>query len=272
MTEHHFTCDEFETHLGDFLEGALDGARRQECEEHQRTCPSCAALVRDLEQVVTAARALPLPSPTRDLWPAIEARLEPAVFTLPVRTSTTGRPDISWRRLSVAAAILVTLSAGVSWNVARRTPANAPVASSTLATSDGAAGDFTTDTIGDAAGATLLAVGDSNGAVRSLPVAAAASNGVSTPVRAVSNPTRFFAIDTLYGQEIALLRTVAEEQLGLLDSGTVNIVRRNLDIIDQAILESRAALERDPNSGFLLDQLDRAYERKVDLLRRLALL
>lgn len=267
MTEHHITCDEFETHLGDSLEEALDGTRRRECEEHQRTCPTCAALVHDLEQVVTAARALPLPSPTRDLWPAIEARLETSVLALPLRPATPRRPDISWRRLAVAAAFLVTVSAGISWNLARRTPANAPTAATTLATTGETTGDLT----GDTTGAASLTVGDSNTPARPLPVAAAASRSV-TPVLAAANPTRSFALDTLYGQEIALLRTVAEEQLGLLDSTTVNIVRRNLDIIDQAILESRAALDRDPNSGFLLDQLDRAYERKVDLLRRLALL
>jgi len=79
-------------------------------------------------------------------------------------------------------------------------------------------------------------------------------------------------MDTLYGREIAMLRTVADSNLGLLDSTTVLVVQRNLDIIDHAIRESREALAADPNSGFLLEQLDRAYERKVDLLRRLALL
>ena len=92
------------------------------------------------------------------------------------------------------------------------------------------------------------------------------------PVRLAADGARVVALDTLYGREIALLRTVAEQQLVQLDSSTVAVVRRNLDIIDRAILESRAALANDPNSGFLLDQLDRAYERKVDLLRRLALL
>jgi hypothetical protein len=50
------------------------------------------------------------------------------------------------------------------------------------------------------------------------------------------------------------------------------VVRRNLAIIDQAIRESRVALAADPQSGFLLEQLDRAYGRKVGLLRRLTLL
>jgi hypothetical protein len=80
------------------------------------------------------------------------------------------------------------------------------------------------------------------------------------------------ALDTLYGRELALLRDAAEGTLGQLDSSTVAVVRRNLDIIDQAIRESREALAADPGSGFLLEQLDRAYERKVDLLRRLAML
>jgi hypothetical protein len=90
--------------------------------------------------------------------------------------------------------------------------------------------------------------------------------------RVLDPPAPTFALDTLYGREIAMLRAAADASLGLLDSTTIGVVQRNLDIIDHAIRESREALAADPNSGFLLEQLDRAYERKVDLLRRLVLL
>ena len=93
----------------------------------------------------------------------------------------------------------------------------------------------------------------------------------ATPVVAVGHaPT--VALDSLYGREIARLHQAAEGSLGQLDSATAAVVRRNLAIIDQAIRESRVALAADPQSGFLLEQLDRAYGRKVGLLRRLTLL
>ncbi|MBX6722468.1 MAG: hypothetical protein IRY92_04385 [Dactylosporangium sp.] len=43
-------------------------------------------------------------------------------------------------------------------------------------------------------------------------------------------------------------------------------------MIDRAIAESRAALAKDPASGLLNDQLNIALDRKVELLRTVALL
>ncbi len=262
MSPHPMTCDAFEARLESFLDGALDAATREQCEQHRQRCAQCAALVADLQALVTAAADLPLPTPSRDLWPAIEARLETPVLTLErgvaPRRSATGL-TVTWRRLAAAAAVLVTASAGITWQVTTHGGAPAPL----VPAASGSVAIRTTDSVAPAPSA----AGDV-----ALPLA--------RPVDAVAGTTRLasatapapLAIDTLYGREIAKLRTVAEESLGLLDSSTVAIVRRNLDIIDQAIRESREALAADPASSLLLEQLDRAYERKVDLLRRLATL
>jgi hypothetical protein len=63
-----------------------------------------------------------------------------------------------------------------------------------------------------------------------------------------------------------------DERFTELDPGTVTELRRNLDIIDRAIGDSRAALARDPRSGVVSAQLDRALQAKLELLRRVALL
>jgi len=42
--------------------------------------------------------------------------------------------------------------------------------------------------------------------------------------------------------------------------------------IDAAVKQSRAALAKDPKSGFLTDQLNNALDKKVELLRTVALL
>jgi hypothetical protein len=75
-----------------------------------------------------------------------------------------------------------------------------------------------------------------------------------------------------YDREIAALRAAVRDRRGELDSATVNVLVRNLGIIDAAIAQSRAALARDPHSQFLGDQLTRALGQKVELLRTVALL
>ncbi len=276
------TCDMFEARLGEFLEGGLDDHTREAYERHRAGCARCAALVADLDGIVQAARSLPLPTPARDLWPDIAARLETPVVALPTASPAAspahaaGRAPvtITWRRLAIAATVLVTLSAGVTWNLARRAPADA-----TLAVTDTPRADSAVSPVAEPPRDALTGSSDAPPSLLGGPLTGGTQGGVvasapgsnGTAVLA-SNGTRPLALDTLYGREIANLHTVVDEQLGLLDSATVTVIRRNLSIIDEAIRESRAALARDPNSGFLFDQLDRAYERKIDLLRRVALL
>jgi hypothetical protein len=50
------------------------------------------------------------------------------------------------------------------------------------------------------------------------------------------------------------------------------VIERNLRIIDSNIAQIRAALEKDPESSTLEDQVSRALDMKVELLRRVAML
>jgi hypothetical protein len=47
----------------------------------------------------------------------------------------------------------------------------------------------------------------------------------------------------------------------------VKIVEDNLALIDAAVKQARDALQRDPASGFLTEQLDNALQKKIELLR-----
>ena len=76
----------------------------------------------------------------------------------------------------------------------------------------------------------------------------------------------------VYEREISALRRIVDDRFVELDTVTVQELRRNLDIIDRAIGDSRKALARDPRSALLATQLDRALETKLALLRRVALL
>ena len=75
-----------------------------------------------------------------------------------------------------------------------------------------------------------------------------------------------------YDREIERLRTIVSERRTQLDTATIAVIEKNLKVIDQAIAQSRAALAKDPASRFLNDQLNRALDKKVELLRTVALL
>ena len=50
----------------------------------------------------------------------------------------------------------------------------------------------------------------------------------------------------------------------------MEIVRRNLEVIDAAIAELQAALEDDPGNGELTRMLLATYQRKIELLEQAA--
>lgn len=70
------------------------------------------------------------------------------------------------------------------------------------------------------------------------------------------------------GQLEQLLRTRSEQ----LDTSTVRILAQNLARIDSAIAAAERALAADPSSPWLSQHLATTTKRKVDLLRRVAVL
>ncbi len=67
---------------------------------------------------------------------------------------------------------------------------------------------------------------------------------------------------------IADLQTELTQNESRLDTSTVRVVRQNLAIIDRAIADARAALQKDPSNTYLNLHLADTMRRKVDLLRR----
>jgi hypothetical protein len=80
------------------------------------------------------------------------------------------------------------------------------------------------------------------------------------------------AAEAALAPEIEQLQDVLQHRRGQLDPSTVKIVEDNLALIDVAVKQARAALQRDPASGFLTERLDNALQKKVELLRTVALL
>jgi hypothetical protein len=78
--------------------------------------------------------------------------------------------------------------------------------------------------------------------------------------------------EVVYDKEITMLQGMRRRRKDELDASTAAVIERNLRIIDSEIAQIRAALQKDPGSPVLGDQVSRALELKVELLRRVAML
>ena len=78
--------------------------------------------------------------------------------------------------------------------------------------------------------------------------------------------------EVAFAGEIVQLQTVLTERRSQLDPETVKVVEDNLKLIDTAVKRAKSALSKDPASSFLTRQLDNALQKKVELLRTVALL
>jgi hypothetical protein len=79
-------------------------------------------------------------------------------------------------------------------------------------------------------------------------------------------------VEPVYDSEIVKLRAIMRDRRTQLDPKTVAVLEQSIAVIDSAIAQSRAALAKDPASGFLATQLNHSLEKKVELLRTAALL
>ncbi|HKQ56842.1 MAG TPA: zf-HC2 domain-containing protein, partial [Candidatus Eisenbacteria bacterium] len=117
--------DRWSDRLSEYLDGDLKPAERAQLEEHLVTCESCTTALAELSQVVERAHMLEDAPPERDLWPGIEAKLEPRNRSVRVRRERPEVIDIGawWTRrfelgvpqLAAAGLILIALSAAGVW-------------------------------------------------------------------------------------------------------------------------------------------------------------
>lgn len=230
MTSDPMTCSEAADQLGAYLEGDLPATARDAVEQHLATCPTCTALVADLERLAADAAALPPLPVDRDLWAGISRRIEAPTTALDGQRGRRAPRPVSrpaWH-LAAAAAALAAVTAGVTHQL----------------------------TLGTVRAPTTVA---------GAPVAARpAATLVARPDDADGQ--------AVYGREITDLRAVLDRRRAELDPATVELLERNLELIDAAIAQSRAALAADPRSPFLDHRLSRALGTKVQLLRAAATL
>jgi hypothetical protein len=276
-------CDGFAAELADYLDGDAPDAVRAAVESHAARCAACRQLLEELNTIRHDAAELPALVPSRDLWEGIAERIDAKVLPLDGGVRTIQPARRSWARPAIAAAALVIVTAGVTHLATRAsfqqtTPGlgTSPVASAAPSTTDSGvpgvdvamqpAPDKGTSETGPAA-TERVAAGSSR--------AAAQPRTVSTAVpaaRFASAEPLMKATEPMYDREILKLRSMVQTRRTQLDPKTVAVLEQSIAVIDSAIAQSRAALAKDPASGFLATQLNHSLEKKVELLRTAALL
>ncbi|HYN79877.1 MAG TPA: hypothetical protein VES88_00125 [Gemmatimonadaceae bacterium] len=273
------TCARVDDVLLEYLEETLDVASRASVDQHVASCVRCSAIMRDIGAIRSEAGRLPVLAPSRDLWKGISERIAPAVLPL----SVPSRPAMPRRWIplaAAAAAALVIGTAGVTYVVTSRTlvpsarvatvvqespiptqPARSPLP------------DGGQDDVQSGAVAVESSAGSREPEAAASPVRPTLRGGEpSAALVSRSSGTTRTASEMTYGDEIQRLQTIITERRRELDPATVSVIEESLKVIDAAVKQSRAALARDPRSGFLVDQLNNALDKKVELLRTVALL
>ncbi len=88
-----------------------------------------------------------------------------------------------------------------------------------------------------------------------------------------STPATFVAFtieENNYLRNVAVLQDLLDQQEASLAPETVAQLKASLRTIDEAILEARTALARDPANKMLIEMLSGTYRQKMDLMRRTA--
>jgi anti-sigma factor RsiW len=226
--------DDILERLDAWLDGALPRAEHEAVDVHLRGCDVCRDEAEAARWLREEARALPREiQPPRDLWAGIEARID-------------AKRVIAFPKAPAAPA---ERPAQRPWWL--RAPMLAAAAVVLMLCSSVA---------------TALLLRQPGGAPVAMPAAGTEAAPAYTALAA------FEPAEVEFQRAIDDLAAVLEAGRDVLDPATIEVIETNLRIIDQAIAESRAALERDPNNRELANLLSAIYHRKVDLLKDAVLL
>jgi anti-sigma-K factor RskA len=125
-----------------------------------------------------------------------------------------------------------------------------------------------------AAAVVLAAVLSSGGTALYLNSRSADSSRVTaSSTGSGATPATFVAFtieENTYLRNVAVLQDLLDQQEASLAPETVAQLKASLRTIDEAILEARSALARDPANKMLIEMLSGTYRQKMDLMRRTA--
>jgi tetratricopeptide (TPR) repeat protein len=218
--------------LDDYVEGTLPPHDERGVRRHLMQCEDCRAEERELRTLLDEAAALPPEiQPPVELWEGIAARLEPRSATVALSPEIPMIGPRPVRRIPwwMQAAAAIALVVTTSMVTLRI----------------------------DRAGSSQVA------AVQQQPAAQQAAAPAARTALAAFHPA-----EQEYQRAIGDLEQMLGQHRDKLAPQTVATLEANLQVIDKAIQESRAALAADPNSRELATMLSQSYDAKLDVLQR----
>lgn len=220
-------CERYLNAIQELVDGTLGPIRRAELELHLESCDGCRELARDLQVIASAAEALPALNPPERVWSELSGRLRAE------GRAAAGPAPVARHRsiglLAIAAALTVLVGGSLYLLQRQRSPATppAPVAST----------------------ATPAATPDS--------AAPSGNPAPASPVQTVDVATELALTEKHFQNAI--------EQASTTDPATAAVLQKNLLVVNEAIAESRKALEANPQSGST--QLYEVLKQKIRFLQ-----
>jgi len=228
-----------DTAINEYVEGTLDSRDRADVERHLATCVPCRQSVDDLREILGATGTLgPLEPPLR-VWSRLERAitLEPPV----ARSVPPNRPGEGVaEHLTASRSVASPRGSRYAWLAA-------VAAAIVLATAAG------------------LRFGPSFRDAPRVPPAAAGAASAGAAAASVASELRL--AETHYEKAIKGLEEIATSEQDSLDPRTAATVRKSLAVIDQAISESRAAVQSEPASQPAQESLIENFKAKIGLLQ-----
>ena len=228
--------------LSDYVDDELSPRERTRIEAHLSECPSCVRLTDDLRAVVAAAQSVEDMAPARDLWPAIADRLEPRSAgprIVPIESRREPRRfSFSVPQLAAASIAIALLSAGAVM----------------MAIRDG----------GGTLGRTASGPRSEEPITGAVEEPITGASGETAPAVAVAD--RGAPVENAeYEAAVAELERLLDE--AAIDPELRKAIDENLSVIDDAIRQTRRALEEDPDDVYLNTHLASTMQRKIDVLQ-----
>ncbi|AMY11516.1 putative transmembrane transcriptional regulator (anti-sigma factor) [Luteitalea pratensis] len=223
-------CQDIQQALDAQLVGTLGRADAEALDAHLATCPECEAMVADARRLQAELRLIGVEGPSPRVWERVSARLE---------------ADPEFERAAAAAVDAAPRSSRIDWRWAA-------LAATLLMV---------------IAGSLLVLRRSLTTATPPAPAVAAAPADAGSDAIVSSIESELDLAAKHYENAIAGLERVASESDSPIDPTVMATVKENLEIIDQAIDDSRQALRTDPQSQLAQESLFDAFRRKVALLQ-----
>jgi anti-sigma factor RsiW len=225
-------CEHYRDAIDEMVDGTLGPIRRSELQIHLDQCGGCRALVQDLERIRDLAASLDRPAPPDRVWLQVAGRLRQEGRLQPPSVRVKA-PRHHYALLAIAATLVLAVGGSLFLLLPTIRGSRQPAAPAATAQ----------QTPGNAA---------STDAVQAEPGDIAAE---------------FRLAEQHYQNAIAKLEEAAKSDQGSIDPQTAAMLQKNLQVIDQAIAESGAAMRSEPSSTAARDSLFEALKRKVSLLQ-----